>query len=162
MITNGVELVNDSNKTPPANLYLYYIDKNNNLQFSPNVLRNMTVAQRASYYNTVKASGTRNTFTFRPPLVNNNKDCNGWTGIADSRKQALCQLNTNNFIVVSADKGISYPNFTSFLIQLGCNRAVELDAGGSTATFFKAAGTNSIKTVIGGGRKLTSLMYFTE
>ena len=161
MIKNGVTLVKAPTKKPAEDLRLYFIDKNNNLQFSE-ILAGMTADQRAAYYDAVEASGTRNTMTFRPALVKNHAVYTNWVNVTEE-KQALCQLDTNNFVVISTEEGISYKNFAEYLVQyVGCATAVELDGGGSTTSLYKAAGTNKITTIYGGGRSLTMVMYFTE
>ena len=173
MIANGQVLVNDPNqaygskKKPCSNfLSLYWIDGNNNLGGTPAYLCNYTAAQRAQIFNAVIASGARNTMIFRPLLVSNGQPTKlgkSFLKSADKKKQvkqAFCQLDTNNFILVSGKK--YYKNIGKYLVKLGCKTAVEFDAGHSTSVLFKKRGTTTPTVVYGGGRKLTMVTYFTE
>ena len=168
MLYNGNVLVNDPNKE--SDLYIYYIDSSNNLKYTDKV-SNLSVAERKKIYDNIIKSGAKNTITWRPILVDNYKaltlDADFLKRKADpDRKQAICQVDSNNFIIITSEnssKGkINYPNFTKYLENLGCHVAMEFDAGGSTSLVFKPKGTNTITKVTGGERELTSAMYFTE
>ena len=81
----------------------------------------------------------------------------------DSKKglQLLCQINDNNFVLFTAnsstrDKGISV------FLNLGCQTAVNLDGGGSVALLYKSRASSSIDTIMGNGRNLSEVAYFSE
>ena len=173
MIANGAVLLNDPNqaygskKNPCSNfLQLYWIDRDNNLNATPKYLCKYTAAEREQIFNAVIASGARNTMIFRPLLVYNGQAVKlgkSFLKSADKKKQvkqALCQVDSNNFILVSGKK--YYKNLGNYLVGLGCKTAVEFDAGHSTAVLFKKTGTVTPNVVYGGGRKLTMVTYFTE
>ena len=169
MITNGVVQANDLNKS--IGLYLYYLDGSNQLKFLPKTIKQLTVDERKMYYNQVIESGARNTMVWRPVLIDNYKPTTLSSSFlkkeaAAQWKQALCQIDSNNFIVASSEhssKGnITYPDFQKYLVKLGCKTAVEFDAGGSSSLLWKPANTTSIKKVAGADRTLSVIMYVTE
>jgi len=48
------------------------------------------------------------------------------------------------------------------MLKLNCQTGTNLDGGGSIALLYKSKSTNNIETIIGGGRALTEVGYFTE
>lgn len=162
LIYNGKVIINDPEETRGAPV-IYYIDSSNQLKYVSGV-RSKTTEQRKKIYEDIIASGAYNTFTFRPALVNNYKALEAKVdGDYNALRQGFCQVDSNNFILVSSDTKRWYlPNFAKFMQSIGCKTAINFDGGGSTATFYKPSGTNTIKTLTGNERSLSSVMYFTE
>lgn len=168
MISNGQVLVNDPNKDTRGK-YLYWLDGNSNLCFSEKTLDQYSVEERRALYQRVIDSGARNTMIWRPVLIANrravplSKDFLTRTA-GNKRKQALCQIDSHNFIVVTgSSKGMmDYPRFQRYLIDLGVVTAVEFDAGGSSTVMYKPKNSPTMKKLVGGGRTLSMMMYFTE
>ena len=168
MISNGQVLANDPNQVN-AGKYIYWIDGNNQLCATDRMLDEYTAEERAALYQQIIASGARNTMIWRPILVRNHvavpmtKEFIASTA-GPKRKQALCQIDAHNFILVSStDKGMmDYPHFQSYLMNLGVTNAVEFDAGASTCTMYKSRYANAFTRLVGGGRVMSMMMYFTE
>lgn len=162
LIYNGKVIINDPEETRGAPV-IYYIDSSNQLKYVSGV-RSKTTEQRKKIYEDIIASGAYNTFTFRPALVNNYKALEAKVdGDYNALRQGFCQVDSNNFILVSSDTKRWYlPDFAKFMQSIGCKTAINFDGGGSTATFYKPSGTNTIKTLTGNERSLSSVMYFTE
>ena len=166
MIYNGKVLVNNPNKS--VDLFMYYLDGSNQLKYIPKI-STLSVLERTQKYNEIIESGALNTIVWRPILVDNYKAMSltsTFQNMEADRKQAICQIDSNNFIIITSEtssKGqITYPKFVQYLEKLGCRVAMEFDAGGSTSLVWKPRGTNTITKVAGGNRELTSAMYFTE
>ncbi|MBR1821630.1 MAG: phosphodiester glycosidase family protein, partial [Clostridia bacterium] len=168
MIANGQVLVNEPEKDT-KNKYLYWLDGNNTLRFSDRTLDQYTVEERRALYQQVINSGARNTMIWRPVLIANghatslSKEFLTKTA-GKKRKQALCQIDSNNFLLVTGSSSgmMDYPHFQRYLLDLGVKTAVEFDAGGSATTMYKPKNTATMKKLVGGGRSLTMMMYFTE
>ena len=168
MIANGTVLVNDPDKINSGKC-LYWVDGKGQLRYSQKVLSDMTREERAALYEDIISSGARNTMIWRPVLVSNYKATNLDSDFLKAypgplKKQALCQVDDHNFILVSStDRGkINYPDFQNYLVGLGVKTAVELDAGGSTSVLWKAKGAGTVKIMTGATRGLSMVMYFTE
>ena len=69
--------------------------------------------------------------------------------------------NTNNFALVTGS-GLSRDNLINIMLNLKCQTALNLDGGGSIALLFKSKNSNTIETIIGNGRNVTEVVYFTE
>lgn len=168
MIANGKVLVNDPTKSNEEK-YLYWLDGDGQLRHSGRRIEDMSVAERASLYSEVIASGARNTIIWQPVLITDHKafylDAEFLRRKAgNQKKQALCQMDDNSFILVSSSEAgkMTYPEFQKYLLGLGCKTAVEFDAGGSTSLLWKSKNSGTVQRVTGGGRSLTMVMFFTE
>lgn len=168
MIANGEVLVND----PTVNnkdKYIYWLDAAGQLRHTDRTLDAYTPEERAAVYSDIINSGARNTIIWRPVLVENYQAVPlskaYLTRTAGSqRKQALCQLDDNTFIVVTGNnkKIRNYNDFQRYLLGLGVRTAFTLDAGGSGVVMYKPGNTPTVKKLLGGGRTLTMMAYFTE
>ena len=76
-------------------------------------------------------------------------------------RQAICQVNDNNFVLITGDN-LNRSDLQNIMLGLNCQTGSNLDGGGSIALFFQAKGTNTINTIIGNGRSLTEVAYFSE
>ena len=166
MIQNGKVLINDPNKN--STLYIYYLDDSNQLKYT-NKVNYMTVEERKKVYNEIIKSGAQNTMTWRPILVDNYKVVkleDDYAKLQATRKNGICQLNTNNFIIITSENSnagvINFPKLAEYGQKLGCRVFLQFDAGGSTSLLWKNKGSNDVSRITGGGRELTSVMYFTE
>ena len=162
LIYNGQILNNDPEETLTGPT-LYYLDSSNQLNYVSG-LKSKTVEQRKTIFQNIIDSGAYNTFAFRPALVENYKALSAKVdGDYNALRQGFCQIDSNNFILVTSDTKRWYlPDFAKFMQSIGCKTAINFDGGGSTATFYKPAGADTIKTLAGNDRSLSSVMYFTE
>lgn len=168
MIANGEVLVNDPTKSNKEK-YLYWMDGNGQLRHSGRTIEDMTVEERADLYREVIASGARNTMIWQPVLITDYQptylDAKFLKRKAgDQKKQALCQMDDHNFILVSSSGSgkMTYPEFQKYLLGFGCKTAIEFDAGGSTSLLWKSKNSQTVQKVTGGGRSLTMVMFFSE
>ena len=169
MIANGEVLVNDPTKSNNDDKFLYWMDGNGQLRHSGRRIEDMTVEERADLYREVIASGARNTMVWQPVLITDYQatylDAEFLKRKAgDQKKQALCQMDDHNFILVSSSESgkMTYPEFQKYLLGFGCKTAIEFDAGGSTSLLWKSKNSGTVQRVTGGGRSLTMVMFFSE
>lgn len=127
------------------------------------------VKEKEKWAKDVINSGIRNTFTFSSPLVVDGKASDDALNMPSidtkRRRQAICQINTNNFILITSFKeeyGQTRDDLINIMLNLNCQTATNLDGGGSTALLYKEAGSNEIITVGGGSRYIPEIGYFTE
>ena len=141
---------------------------------SDNILRIFTdsVTSTSSEINSKKQwaqevinSGIRNTFTFASPLVINGIASNVTTSMpsvsAKLNRQAICQVNTNNFVLITGSN-LNRNDLINIMLDLNCQTGTNLDGGGSIALLFKDKSSDKIETIIGNGRSLTEVGYFSE
>lgn len=106
----------------------------------------------------------RNTFTFASPLVVNGQASNITTSMpspgSSLNRQAICQVDAHNFVLITGGK-LNRNDLIGIMQKLNCQTGTNLDGGGSIALLFKGKGSN-IETIIGGGRALTEVGYFSE
>lgn len=82
---------------------------------------------------------------------------------ASSYRNALCQINTNNFVyIITNSKTEKF--LADKMISLGCNIAVNNDGGGSTNFWFKKDTSNSWNHIRGTGSRgrMDTIVYWTE
>ena len=173
LIQNGKVIIRDSTKYI-TDSNIFYINGSNQLTAIPgdknNNLKLKKPDEREKIYQEVIDSGARNTMVWWPVMVDNYKakKLNSWEiGSSDynAYRSGLCQVDTNNFIVITTKSysgKVRRPKFAEFLGTLGCRYAINFDGGGSYAALYKNKGTNSISILAGGERSLSSMMYFTE
>ena len=165
LIKNGEVIINDYIANTAKKDYLYYIDGSNQLKYITNI-NGITAEQRQALFQQVINSGAKNTMVFHPALVENyqarsipDEDKNS----SNANRQALCQIDSNNFILITTKTStMKLQAFANYVATLGCKTAVNFDGGGSISTFFKEAGTNTIKVVSGNDRSLSAVFFFTE
>jgi len=75
--------------------------------------------------------------------------------------QLFCQINDNNFVLFTSGNETRNKGINLFL-NLGCKTAVNLDGGGSIALIFKSSNSSQIDTIVGNGRSLPEVGYFSE
>ena len=160
LVYNGEVIINDYQKYA-ASTVIYYLDGSNQLRYIPK-LDGRSSAERKEIFEEAIASGVYNTFAFNEVLVYDYKAQNVGSDY-NAKRQGFCQVDSNNFILVTSDtKTWRRPDFAKFMQSIGCKMAVNFDGGGSVAAFYKPAGTNTVTTLAGNQRSLSSVMYFTE
>ena len=107
----------------------------------------------------------RNTFTFASPLVINGQASSITTSMPSAgskvNRQAMCQIDKNNFLLITGPN-LSRQDLINIMLSANCKTGTNFDGGGSIALLFKSKNSGSIETIIGGGRSLTEVGYFTE
>ena len=107
----------------------------------------------------------RNTFTFASPLVINGAASNETTSMPSPtgapNRQAICQVDNNNFILITGP-GLTRQNLIDIMLKANCQTGTNFDGGGSIALLFKSKNSTKIETIIGNGRALTEVGYFSE
>ena len=161
LIYNGEVIINDYDRYLASNTIIYYLDGSNQLNYIT-YLGSRTASERKQIFEDVINSGAYNTFAFLPVLVYN-YEIQPTGSDYNAKRQGFCQVDSNNFILVTSDtKTWRRPDFAKFMQSLGCKTAVNFDGGGSVAAFYKPRGTNTVTTLAGNQRSLSSVMYFTE
>ena len=108
--------------------------------------------------------GVLNTFSFKPVLVENGKL--KVTTPEENIRQAICQIDKNNFIFISdvfteSRAGFSFNELGNYMISLGCKTGFNIDGGGSTSLLLKRANENSF-AITGNTRRIADIIYFHE
>lgn len=124
--------------------------------------------ERSSVYNQIMSDKVKNTWSFYPPLVKDGKIYNvGFDNTA--QRQAICQVNKNNYLMLTTLSGFGYKEMGSLFVSLGCKTAHNLDGGGSTSMFIHRPGEQTatqVKCSDGGNhtrcRSIIEGIYFTE
>ena len=124
------------------------------------------IIDKQKWANDVINSKIRNTYTFAAPLIQNGVKTGITTsmpgGFTDSKGlQMICQINDNNFVLFTSSSSTRNKGMDDFL-SMGCQTATNLDGGGSIALMYKDANSTTITKVIGGGRALPEVAYFSE
>ena len=76
-------------------------------------------------------------------------------------RQAMCQIDKNNFILITGSN-LSRTDLINIMLSANCRTGTNFDGGGSIALLYKSKNSNTIETIIGNGRALTEVGYFTE
>ena len=166
VITNGKVVRNAYTKAyktwfisgiDPTNTLRIFTDKSASSQSDLN--------EKKLWADEVIDSKIRNTFTFASPLVINGERSNistSFPGVSSKlNRQAICQVNTNNFVLLTGS-GLSRDDLINIMLGLNCQTGTNLDGGGSIALLYKSRSSNNIETLIGNSRNLTEVVYFTE
>ena len=164
VITNG-KVVRNAYEYAVKTWYMIGINKDNKmLVFEDKESKN--IEEKKAWSQTVINSGIRNTFTFAAPLIENGKRTDIKTsmpgGMSDPKGlQIICQINENNYLLFTS-KNESRNKAIDVFLKHGCQTAMNLDGGGSVALFYKDKNSSEYIKVIGGGRQLPEVGYFTE
>ena len=124
--------------------------------------------ERSTVYNQIMSDKVKNTWSFYPPLVKDGKVYDvGFDNTA--QRQAICQVNSNNYLMLTTLSGFGYREMGSLFVSLGCKTAHNLDGGGSTSMFIHRPGEQTatqVKCSDGGNhsrcRANIEGIYFTE
>lgn len=162
VITDGKVVRNAYDKSYKT-WYIAGVDKSGKLNIYTDAKTN-DLGSKKAWANSVIGS-IRNTFTFAGPLVINGQESNDKTSMPSPgsalNRQAICQVDTNNFVLITGSN-LNRDKIVSIMLKLNCQTGTNLDGGGSIALLYKSKSTNNIETIIGGGRALTEVGYFTE
>jgi len=112
-------------------------------------------------YKEIINSGTKNTFAFRLGAIVNNYQVTTSDG-SSAVRQMFCQIDKNNFIMLTIYSSSSIRNGAIILKNLGCRIGVNLDGGSSTGLVFKPVGATTVSGISGGGRKIADVLYVTD
>lgn len=164
VITNG-KVVRNAYQYAVKTWYMVGINKDNKLLVFEDKESN-NIEEKKGFSQTVINSGIRNTFTFAAPLIENGKRTNNTTSMAGGfekkmKLQIFCQINENNYVLYTSTNNTRNKAIEEFL-NLGCKTAMNFDGGGSIALFYKDKNSNEFVKVVGGGRELSEVGYFTE
>ncbi len=168
VITNGKVIRNVYNKAYKT-WFIMGVDKNNKMRIFEDSKASTTaeINKKKAWSEEVINSGIRNTYTFAAPIIMDGKKTNITTSMPDTSNntpknlQIFCQVNDNNFILVTA-VDTKRNTIINRLLQLNCQTATNLDGGGSIALLYKDKNSNTIKKIVGDGRSLPEVGYFSE
>ncbi len=192
-IHDGVEIRNSikphevrekegSNNEKTSNIHTYILGSDGKLRFfdkfawasegSSNY--NAALDQNNTLYNTIKSYNPRYTFGFAPPLVEYGKAHQLSTGTSTSfynanlKRQSLCQVDDNNFIIITTtdNGGLYISALTNIMLKYNCVTGVNLDGGGSTSLFYKKNSYNTsnagLNNLVTSNRQNAEMLYFVE
>ncbi|MBQ8892593.1 MAG: DUF5011 domain-containing protein [Bacilli bacterium] len=170
VITNGKVIRNVYDKGDLLTWFITGITPDNKMVvYEDKKMKETSVNEKKAWSTQVINSGIRNTYTFAAPVILDGKKTNytnknsRMPGSNSDKKglQMICQINENNFVLFTTKNETRNTAINKFL-ELGCKTAVNLDGGGSVALVYKTKGSTEIKTVIGNGRALPEVGYFSE
>lgn len=167
VITKGVIIRNwpeqsavDTNRSKHVT---YGIDPSGTLRAFRNVSTG-TEADRKAIYKQIIDSGIKNTVTFYPVVIENGKTLEWKNYTYHSNLTTLCQVNRNNFVLLSARKSINYNVAIDDFESLGCQTVVNFDGGGSVELLYKEPG-GEVKRIYEGSysdRANAEIYYFRQ
>ena len=111
------------------------------------------------------SDGIKYTFGLSPVLVSNSKAVS--TETENNLRQAICQVNRNNFLVISSTSsdrysgGLSFKTMSKYMVEAGCKTGFNLDGGGSISTFYKKNNA-TINKLNNSTREVVDILYFVE
>ncbi len=120
---------------------------------------------KKKWADTVINSKIRNTFTFASILVKDGKKSNVTTSMPSvnsaKKRQAICQVNKNNFVLITGTS-LNREKLITLMLNEKCTIGTNFDGGGSIALLYKAPNSSKIEAILGNGRALTEVGYFSE
>ena len=102
-----------------------------------------------------EADGIRNNFVHSHRITINTDNRSDRTN-----RTIICQVNTNNFIIISGGGSPNYLAYTANQLS-EVSACFNLDGGGSRKLYYKTQ-NSSITKLFGGGRNVPDMMYFSE
>ena len=167
IIVDGKIVRNLATKNLPNDIYPIYGLKSNgylsyfNLNGGENEIEN-----NKKVIESALNDGIKYTFSFTPILVLNGKVNS--TSTSNNIRQALCQIDRNNFVIVTninpttnRRAGFSFKDLAEYMVKLNCQTAFNLDGGGSVNLYYKKSSNDLIK-VNASNRKIFDMLYFVE
>ena len=151
LILNNGEVIRDSSNekiSVDGDYLIYGLTRNSDLtyyKFTNGTNSSEREANR-ELFSRIRNEGVLYTFGFSPVLVWNNQVASN----SNTRniRQALCQVDKNNFIVLTntnstsnRDAGFGYKSLGELFVSMNCKTALNLDGGGSTCLYYKKQGT---------------------
>ena len=164
-MNEGIVVRNNINDNAGHHSYIIGIDYNGDLKIYDDV---SSKADRERVLSEIQKDKIKTTWSFYPPLAKDGKQIQ--SGIGNSAKrQVICQVNSNNYMMMTVvgNKGIN--DATPILLQHGCKTVFNLDGGGSTSMFIKKPGEKKKKKIVCSDgstrdkcRSIVEGIYFTE
>ncbi len=144
------------------------ISSSGNLKIYP-ITKNQDISVSKGIYNSVINDGVKNTWSFYPELINNGINTM-WDDQKYAERQAICQVDSNNYIMFSSlyNQNMKRLEVANILYNLGCKTAFNLDGGGSISIVYKSNGMTKaekklcINNSSGGCRGIIEGIYFVE
>ena len=113
----------------------------------------------------IVSDGVKYTFGLSPVLVSNSKAVS--TETDNNLRQAICQIDRNNFLVISSTSsdryagGLSFKTMSRYMVDSGCKTGFNLDGGLSISTFYKM-NSSYINKINNATREVVDILYFVE
>jgi len=135
--------------------YIFDVDTEENKQ------KNIAVAQR------IISDGVKNTWSFTPVFIYDGKGVKATQTTSQSLITAICQINENNFVLVSDTyssprRGFSFLELQNYMLSLGCKYGFNLDGGGSVSMMYKDKDSATPTVVRKTTRRIADILYFHE
>ena len=151
---------------------IYGLKKNGELTYYnyTNGRTNEQKEENKKIVNNIINDGVLYTFGFKPVLLSNGNIMNMDDSRTHNIRQAICQVNNNNFIIITNTNstnnrkdGFSFTELAELFKSLNCKTALNLDGGGSTCEYYKN-NTNDLKRIktTYSSRQLSDMIYFVE
>ena len=123
-------------------------------------------SKRAQLQN-IQNDGVLDTYSANGLFIQNGVigDTNEIDKWGSARRQAICQVNNNLFIMYSSSSNekAKIKDIANLFKKLNCQTAINLDGGGSTYSYLRERGTNKFSAyVFGDGRSIENGIYFQE
>lgn len=167
VITNGQVVRNwyyDSAIDKARNHALYAISPSGNLEVYPN-FNKLSENERKNLFTKIINSNYKNSWVFRPVIMQNGQivssDILGTFLNGGGKRQVVCQINRNNFAIISSTSNYNINGLRTILSNLKCQTAVNMDGGGSVALLYKSK-NGALESITGGSRAIADTLYFTE
>ncbi len=165
VLHDGIITRNRTDDNTNTNSLMVGIDKNGNLKVYDG---GVSKAERQAFNKVIAADGTKNTWSFAPEIVKDGKQ-KIWGSSETAKRQGICQVNSNNYIMMTVIGSMKIDDVGATFASLGCKSGFNLDGGGSTQMFIKNPGSSTVnKIVCSDGSSHTSCrsivegIYFTE
>ena len=170
IVINNGQLIRNSYNYAVKDWYIMGINKDNKMVIFEDKKTGSSydIASKQSWAQEVINSGIRNTFSFAGPVILNGQRLTSFSpSMPDSdnnsvkKLQLICQINDNNFAIFTSKEEVRKKAIDVFE-SIGCQTATNLDGGASIALLYKEKNSSEFKTIIGGGREMPEVGYFTE
>ena len=162
VITNG-RVVRNAYDHAVKTWYITGVDQSNRMRIFEDAASNDINAKKDWSYSVI--GNIRNTYTFASPLVMNGVASNLSKSMpapeSKLNRQAMCQIDTNNFLLITGSN-LSRGDLINIMLENHCQTGTNFDGGGSIALLYKSANTTGIEAIVGNGRALSEVGYFTE
>lgn len=172
ILNDGKTIRNSSNEAirTDDDYIIYGLKKNGDLTYYK-YQKGFDAKQREenkNLFNKIINDGVLYTFGFKPVLLENGKNVAPHN--SPNIRQAICQVDKNNFILITntnstnnRNVGFGFKDLAGVFQSLNCKTALNLDGGGSTCEFYKD-NTNNLNKVptTYGSRQLSDMIYFVE
>ena len=167
IIKNGSLIIGPGEGNLSGSHFMSWINSSNQLEYSKR-LSTYTKEERLQLYEDIINSGTQNTMLSRAVFIADGKKMpigewslyGGNGGAERDGGVTICQLDTNNYIVITFYGKTSYAKFQEKISNLGCKTAISGDGGGSTETYLRQASGKVI--TLASTTRGPALFYFTE